>query len=294
MKIYMSFFNQIRNSHTLRAPLLKIIRLIFSLLNSGPKLLRRAVYDSISTPYLVTGYPENYIVSTNDKVIGRDLFLQGEFDFYKLQLALSIIEREGHPAPEHLIDVGANIGTIVIPALSRGLIYSATAIEPHPENLRLLYANLALNGVSKRVSVIEQAVGDVSNTRLFLKESITNSGNHSIGSTGIAIDSTRIDDLNFTDKKSLLWMDIEGYEGHALKGAEKTLATGAPVVCEYNIEYLKNSGGLDFFTAALSNYKIFDLKDGLNAAETTFNHLSNKYSLSADFTDILALPKSIK
>lgn len=37
---------------------------------------------------------------------------------------------------------------------------SATAIEPHPTNLRLLRANLALNGLSERVRVLAQAVGE--------------------------------------------------------------------------------------------------------------------------------------
>lgn len=169
----------------LRRPLLAVSRAVFSLLKTGPALLRRAVYDAMPGPYLVAGHPEHFVVATADKVIGRELFLHGEFDFAKLQTALAIIEREGLPRPQHLIDVGANIGSIVIPALARGLIQSATAIEPHPTNLRLLRANLALNGLSERVRVLAQAVGAESGASLFLTESSTNSGNHSIGRTGL-------------------------------------------------------------------------------------------------------------
>lgn len=117
----MSLPNPIRNSQVLRRPLLAASRALFLLLKSGPALLRRAVYDAMPVPYLVTGRPEHFVVATADKVIGRELFLHGEFDFAKLQTALAIIEREGLPRPQHLIDVGANIGTIVIPALARGL-----------------------------------------------------------------------------------------------------------------------------------------------------------------------------
>lgn len=41
---------------------------------------------------------------------------------------------------------------------------------------------------------------------------------------------------------ALLWMDIEGYEGHALRGAPNLLAAGIPVVCEYNTGYLETPG----------------------------------------------------
>ena len=146
----MQFADHLRNSRLLRRPLLAASKTLFSLLRGGPPLLRRAAYDAMPVPYLVTGHPEHFVVSTADKVIGREVFLHGEFDFAKLQTALAILAREGHPAPTHLIDVGANIGTITIPALKRGLIQTATAIEPHPHNLRLLRTNIALNGLEDR------------------------------------------------------------------------------------------------------------------------------------------------
>src|SRR5699024_10081937 len=139
----MTIANSIRNSKALRRPLLTVSKLLLTPLRSGVALLRRAAYDAMPVPYLVTGHPEQFVVSTTDKVIGRELFLHGEFDFVKLQTALAILLREGWPTPVHLIDVGANIGTITIPAINRGLMQTATAIEPHPGNLRLLRANLA-------------------------------------------------------------------------------------------------------------------------------------------------------
>ncbi|MFO1211291.1 MAG: hypothetical protein U1E74_01225 [Paenacidovorax caeni] len=55
---------------------------MFSLLKTGPAL--RRVYDAMPVPYLVTGRPEHFVAATADKVIGRELFLHGEFDFAKL------------------------------------------------------------------------------------------------------------------------------------------------------------------------------------------------------------------
>lgn len=281
------FINYIRNSKPIRAPLLAVVRRVFRLLNGGSGLLHRAVYDSLPVPYVVTGHPEKFIVSTADKVIGREVFLRGEFDFSKLETALSILAREGFPLPTHLIDVGANIGTITIPALKRGLIKTATAIEPHPENLRLLRANIALNGVDDHVVVLPQAVGDLSSVTLHLHESDTNSGNHSIGDDGIPVSSSRLDDLTFPPD-SLLWMDIEGYEGHALKDAEKLLATGIPVVCEFNPTFLSRTGGMDALTQAFANKKIYDLGCA-GSPQSSLEAITAKYSTDIQHTDILVI-----
>ena len=284
----MQFADRLRNSRMLRRPLLAASKTLFSLLRGGPPLLRRAAYDAMPVPYLVTGHPEHFVVSTADKVIGREVFLHGEFDFAKLQTALAILAREGHPAPAHLIDVGANIGTITIPALKRGLIQTATAIEPHPHNLRLLRANIALNGLEDRVTVLAQAVGDRSGVTLHLHESATNSGNHSIGAEGIPVSSSKLDDLDLPSAPSLLWMDIEGYEGHALKGASRMLVAGIAVVCEFNPTFLEQSEGMTAFVQSLQGYRIFDLENP--STETSLPALSQLLAGGNLYTDILALP----
>jgi FkbM family methyltransferase len=235
---------------------------------------------------MVVGNQELFVVSTNDKVIGRELFLHGSFDFYKLESAIQILAREGQPSPNHLIDVGANIGSIVIPAICRGIVQSATAIEPHPDNVRLLRTNLAFNGITDRVSLHQLAAGNESNSTLKLCESTTNSGNHTIGDMGINIQATRLDDLDLPVERSLLWMDIEGYEGHALDGAKRLLSTGIPVVSEFNPEYLRKSGGLSTFLEILEPRKIFDL-EAPDEQPTSLEKLllTNKNT----FTDILAI-----
>lgn len=285
----MSMLKRLRNSRALRSPALAAARLLLQPLQGGPGLLRRAAYDAMPVPYLVTGQTEHFVVSTADKVIGRELFLHGEYDFAKLQTALSILAQEGFPAPTHLIDVGANIGTITIPALKRGLMQTATAIEPHPGNLRLLRANLALNGQENLVTVLEQAIGDRSDVTLHLQESPDNSGNHAISSDGILVHSSRLDDVHLPPVPSLLWMDIEGYEGHALKGASRLLATGIPIVCEFNPSFLKQSGGMEAFFSALQGYRIHDLgKQG--GSEESLPVLFQRFSEESRYTDILALP----
>lgn len=289
----MSMLDRLRNSGTLRSPLLAAARYLLSPLRGGQGLLRRAAYDAMPVPYLVTGHPEQFVVSTADKVIGRELFLHGEFDFPKLQTALAILAREGLPKPTHLIDVGANIGTITIPAIKRGLMQTATAIEPHPQNLRLLRANLALNGIEDCVTVLAQAVGDRADATLFLRESATNSGNHSIDAEGIPVSSTRLDAMQLPPPElSLLWMDIEGYEGHALTGAQSLLSAGVPLVSEFHPEFLRQSGGLEAFESALCGRRIYDLQYP-DRTQTCLGTITQRISTRAKnlkWTDILAIP----
>lgn len=283
--------SSIRNIKILRKPLLLLAHWVLSQMRSGPAVIRRALYDAMPSPYVISSHAEHFVVSTADKVIGREIFLHGEFDFAKLVAALDIMRREGCPAPCHLIDVGANIGTITIPAINRGLIESATAIEPHPDNLRLLHANAALNGMVDKVRVVPCAVSSETGGGLLLEESIHSSGNHSIGSCGIAVSSIRLDDIDFPEY-CLLWMDIEGYEGHALMGGAGLLALGTPVVSEFNPAFLEQSGGLILFQEALKGRRLFDLEMPA-AGETTFDAIKRrleKKSNKDQWTDILALP----
>lgn len=280
----------IRESTLLRWPLLAMNRALFSLLRTGPALLRRATYDAMPVPYLVTGHPEQFVVETRDRGTGRMLFLTGEQDFWKLEATLAILEAEKLPAPTHLIDVGANIGTIVIPAIKRGLFTTATAIEPHPGNIRLLRANLALNGVDDKVAVLSQAAGRESDGQLFLHEMEGDSSTHSIGTEGILVRSSRLDDLGLPSR-SLLWMDIEGYEGHALEGAQSLLSSGIPLVAEFHPEFLAKSGGLLAFLHALENRRIFDLQVP-DRKETSIDAINQRLAgkpKRLQWTDILAI-----
>jgi FkbM family methyltransferase len=61
---------------------------------------------------------------------------------------------------EVFVDVGAHIGTSVIPALTRHGFARAIAIEPDPGNVRVLRANLALNGLHEQVAVVPAALSN--------------------------------------------------------------------------------------------------------------------------------------
>lgn len=90
---------------------------------------------------------------------------------------------------------------------------------------------------------------------------------------------------------SLLWMDIEGYEGHALAGAKSLLSSGIPLVSEFNPEFLAKAGGLEAFKHALEGRRIFDLQEG-GQSPTTLTDITRRLSVKEkdlQWTDILAI-----
>lgn len=82
-------------------------------------------------------------------------------EFVCLERACAILRESNRLGDsEVFVDVGAHIGTSVIPALTRHGFARAIAIEPDPGNVRILRANLALNGLHADVSVVHAALSD--------------------------------------------------------------------------------------------------------------------------------------
>lgn len=254
-----------------------------SLLNSRSKLIKRLVYDSWRGDYFISNGPEVFVVESKDRIVGRQLYQFGDFEIWKLQLALEICRNNGHSV-RFLIDAGANIGTTIIPALKRGWVDGGIAIEPHPDNIRLLRANSALNDVA--FSILQLAVGEES-ADAFLAESVTNSGAHKISSEGIRVRCEPLDEIvPTTPKGAMLWMDIQGHEAKALAGATRLLSEGIPIVLEFDPALLEKADIVKM-ASHLRGRRIFDLATGyecpaLDKLAATLN--------DGKFTDIVAIP----
>lgn len=151
-------------------------------------------------------------------------------------------------------------------------------------------ANIALNSVDDLVTVMSLAIGNESGKQIYLCEVGDDSSTHSIDDHGIPVHSSRLDDMTFP-AQSLLWMDIEGYEGHALEGAKSLLSSGTPLVSEFHPEFLARAGGLEAFMQALEGRRIFDLQAD-NQSPTTLADITRRLSVkkkNLQWTDILAI-----
>jgi FkbM family methyltransferase len=249
------------------------------------------------------------LVSTADVAVGRELFLHGEFDGIVLDAALAALAERGF-VPSQLVDVGANIGTVTIDLLSRLPQARAVAIEPDTANMRLLRQNLVGNGLDERVTCIQAAVSDA-DTTLVLELATDNLGDHRVrigdpapgrfGETSRetrSVRAVRLDGLVAQggvtlDVPTLLWLDVQGHEAHALTGAASFAR--CPTVIELWPYGLRRATGHERLLAALEAYEgeILDLRAG--AAPIPRERLAAVFAeveaRAVDpFTDLLLVP----
>jgi FkbM family methyltransferase len=206
------------------------------------------------------GRREKWIVFSNDQAISRELFLNGEFDFNKLERAWRIIPSSRRKLA--LIDVGANLGTICIPAVSRGLFRTAVAIEANPSFAEVLEQNVVLNGLEHRIQVFNSAVGPEDSQSLSFSVEQSNFGasrvvNSPSEQTLTVRSSTLYTLLGNISNVGLVFMDIEGFEGEALKGARRLLEDCPPLALEFTPKLISHFTSRDEFCTLLSSYSCF-------------------------------------
>lgn len=223
--------------------------------------------------FVVDGPRETLVVNCRDDTISREVFRSGSFDFHKFERAVRLLRERGlvGDSIERLYDIGANIGTICVPAVARGMAASAVAIEPHPFNCRLLRANIALNGLHDRIAVAECGAAAADGGEAMLEVNERNWGDHRIapaaGATDeqgesarprIAVPLRSVDAIAAElGVPTLLWMDTQGFEGFVLAGAARVLAAKPPLVTEYWPYALRRVGGYAAFHAAIAAYGHF-------------------------------------
>jgi FkbM family methyltransferase len=242
---------------------------------------RLAYFDEADqyTDYLATSAGGSlFLVKTEDKHIARSLFAkQGRGELAVLGRAVAALEGLlGPDAVRHraFVDVGANIGTTTIPAVLAHGFGSAVAIEPEPENLRVLRLNTLLNDLEDRITVLPVAASNsIGESELVVNR--TRGGKHWIATDPSKLRRTRphtailkvetvtLDHLVETgvidaQGTGLLWMDAEAHEGHILEGASSLLARGTPLVLEWNPVILDRVGDRDKLQRAVAeNYTHF-------------------------------------
>ena len=226
--------------------LLKIIRVIYGFIEN--KKIRKAIFDTSepNTILFSRGTKENFILQSNDQVIGRTVYATKKpFDFDKLKKVLKILKLKKN---ELLIDVGANIGTICIPAIKRNLFNKAIAFEPEPLNYSLLLSNIIINGCYNKINSHNIALGNKNRKKLNLRLDDRNKGNHRIiinskvnPKKNVVINSYKLDSFikNINSLSTLVWIDVQGYETEVLQGAKKLLKKKAPVCVEFSPTFLE-------------------------------------------------------
>ena len=216
-----------------------------------------------------------YIVNSSDQTIGRDVYRSKKsFDSQNLERSLQLLGVQ----KSMLLDVGANIGTIGIYAVSQGLVEKCIAFEPEPRNFNLLRANVQLNQLSDQFELHNLALAGDDLGELLFELSPSNFGDHRVSISkkpGLNNEQSREKIMVRTDSLDrlvcktdldgcILFMDTQGFEGHILSGARNLINHGVPIVTEFCPYLLARSQGLDKFYSALEHgpySTIYDLNN---------------------------------
>jgi FkbM family methyltransferase len=176
-----------------------------------------------------------------------------------------------------IIDAGANIGISALWFLAQYPGATLHALEPEPENVRLLRANL---GALSQVSVEAAAVGATTSTVMLRRAS--HGALHSLKSDAPAEGSISVRCVTLNDyleskridRVDLLKLDVEGSEYDALLGLGDRLGLVHTIVGELHetmvseaafYQYLTNRG----FRVVRREYYGSGREDGVHAFEVT-------------------------
>ena len=118
---------------------------------------RADYFERLAEPYCIHAGDEVFILNTADKIISKEIYAAGEFDLKKFFKACDLLQLD--PSQSTFVDCGANMGCICVPLVGRKIVSHAIAIEPDPENYRLLIANIHLNNLQNRISSVQRALG---------------------------------------------------------------------------------------------------------------------------------------
>ncbi|MGH2870711.1 MAG: FkbM family methyltransferase [Solirubrobacteraceae bacterium] len=158
-----------------------------------------------------------------------------------------------------VVDVGGNVGVYACLAAMRMPTGRVVTFEPVPANLDYLERNVERNGVSSRVEIVGKAVSDAAARQpIFLADSI---GTHSLSSVSadsksqIEVDVTTLDAAVGDQPVDVLKIDIEGFDGHALKGAARLIESRRPTLF---VEFVPRSLGAAGFSPEAMIGLVFD------------------------------------
>jgi len=162
------------------------------------------------------------------------------------------------------IDVGANIGEMVIDVSRHSNLKKIVAFEPSSECCEVISKSLKLNGF-ERFEVIQKLVGEVNDLVKFgISKSIGGSSilseesQESVTKTAMTTLDTALANISGL---SILLVDVEGYEPQVLKGAHQFIQKVKPlVIYEYNLVSKKYFNTQDMQTLLGDGYEIMRLR----------------------------------
>src|ERR1700722_7675726 len=181
--------------------------------------------------------------------VGRGLYRR---KVHEPTLTKFLLTRFANSAGTNFIDVGANIGYFsCLLAKLAGPDGKVLAVDPEPQNLKLLEQNIKINNLSN-VVVRSCALGAREGSAMLGLYKASTRGRPSIldkdAKARIHVPVRTLDDVARHSGKNVSWwslvkIDVEGYEGFVLDGAREILPRIETLVMEFSPASLKKAGG---------------------------------------------------
>ncbi len=235
----------------------------------------------------------NFVVQMND-LMSQPLF----FGLYMNEI---LCLKKSFPVNAVVIDVGANVGRWSLLVSQIFKTKKIFAFEPFENTFKNLLKN-KINNPDVDLELINAAVGDQIKTVYMKIKDSTNSGMNSICENtdsaleqNTALESITLDHF-YSHKKNeinqidVIKIDVEGYEYHVLRGAEKIISEFQPlIICEIDDQLLgqnQTTPNEIFSFLEKYNYTIQQLPD--------YSTLSSDGVYKNVHFDMIALPKNRK
>lgn len=251
-------------------------------------LLMKSTIGSAKDIIVLGKYNTRYILPNLKDNISLDIFVNGIYEKGTIDLLDRLLPRGGH-----YLDLGANIGAILIPLTKRRADIHSIAVEAAPWIFTYLKKNIEMNGLNDVVT-INKALFDKEGIELDFFSPEEKFGKGSLSSVfskkAVKVMTTTVDsiasDCEFPTI-DLMKVDVEGYEYFVFKGAEDLLRSPHPpkIIFEFVDWAEKQAMGLQPGAAQnyllAMGYQLFVVKE--NGSITKINQVikSGGYNLLA-------------
>ena len=242
-----------------------------ALFTSGPRSYLKLLAKSPYTVKDLSLFGVSMIVDVRDPAISKPILALGEYEPAFTQVFLSLARKS-----THFLDVGANIGFFTLLAaeqMTNGRVWS---IEPDPDNVRILRANVALNGFETRVSVLHAAASDAEGEVYF--STLGHDANIGARFTAkqpdallarslphapapIKVRAMTADALLAEQPIDLIKVDVEGHEPLVFAGMQRILKENRPIILSEfapgTIQHISKMNPSDYLNGIASHGYVF-------------------------------------
>jgi FkbM family methyltransferase len=250
---------------------------------------------------------------------GRDMWHPLATGHYSVELSETLITVRLAAHTECFVDVGANIGFFSFLFASEASPYSIVlACEPSKENANLILAGIKENGWGEKIHLLIQAVGERTGTALLHLNTLGSGGNTVVdvhhasfrkvmGSSSAVFPNvetvpiTTLDEISrahVQGRRTLVKIDVEGYEKQVLTGANSWLSDATAPILLY--EAWPNSSlsarGRNHIEVARMleefDYRIWRVQAPRHGEALVAEYDSDKASQASETGNYLAIPKA--